>query len=95
MTDDHLRGGVELTIPKMTEVEIFRTNPSLWWMPQAKPMIPVEMLIASKGPFLKMRFPQKAQKKFGTPFQVFEGSHMFPLEHPVEVAEKIKTLLLQ
>lgn len=95
LTDDHLRGGVELTIPKMTEVEIFRTNPSLWWMPQAKPMIPVEMLIASKGPFLKMRFPQKAQKKFGTPFQVFEGSHMFPLEHPVEVAEKIKTLLLQ
>lgn len=33
LTDDHLRGGVELTIPKMTEVEIFRTNLSLWWMP--------------------------------------------------------------
>lgn len=95
LTDDHLRGGVELTIPKMTEVEIFRTNPSLWWMPQVKPMIPVDMLVASQGPFLARKFPHKAEKKFGIPFHIFEGGHMFPLEHPIEVAEKIKTLVLQ
>jgi Lysophospholipase len=36
LKDDPVRGGVELTIPKMDEVNIFRTNPSLWWLPQAK-----------------------------------------------------------
>ncbi len=30
LTEDRVRGGVELTIAKMDEVHIFRTNPSLW-----------------------------------------------------------------
>ncbi len=36
LTEDKVRGGVELTIPKMDEVKVFRTNPSLWWLPQKK-----------------------------------------------------------
>lgn len=93
LTEDRVRGGVELTIPKMVEVEIFRTNPSLWWMPQTKPQVPVRLLVASKGPFLGRKFPQRVQRKFGAPFEVFEGGHMFPLEHPVQVAEKIKQMV--
>lgn len=93
LTDDPVRGGVELTIPKMTEVQVFRTNPSLWWMPQSKPQVPVQLLVASKGPFLPRKFPQKAEKKFAAPFQVFEGGHMFPLERPTEVAELINNMI--
>jgi hypothetical protein len=43
LTEDRSRGGVELTIPKMDEVKIFRTNPSLWWLPQPKPQVPVNL----------------------------------------------------
>lgn len=93
LTDDPVRGGVELTIPKRVEVDIFRTNPSLWWLPQAQPQVPAQLIVASKGPFLARRFPQQVQKKFGIPFSVFEGGHMFPLEHPVELADQLKQII--
>lgn len=93
LKDDPLRGGVELTIPKMDEVEIFRTNPSLWWLPQVKPQVPVHLVVAEKGPFLARKFPQQVQKKFDIPFEVFKGGHMFPLEHPVEVVNLVKQLI--
>ena len=95
LTQDHVRGGVELTIPKQIEVDIFRTNPSLWWLPQAKPQVPMQLIVASKGPFLARKYPQKVAKKFGIPFEVFEGGHMFPLEHPIELATRIKKILLK
>src|SRR5690606_6945978 len=79
LSTDPVRGGVELTIPKMDEVEIFRTNPSLWWLPQSKPQVPGKVLVAEKGPFLERRFPQQIEKKFGIPFEIFPGGHMFPL----------------
>lgn len=93
LSDDHVRGGVELTIPKMIEVEIFRTNPSLWWLSQAKPKVPMHLLVASKGPFLARKYPQQVKKKFGIPFTVVEGGHMFPLERPSEIAALIKQML--
>jgi pimeloyl-ACP methyl ester carboxylesterase len=93
LTADHVRGGVELTIPKMVEVDIFRTNPSLWWMPQVKPQVPMQLIVASNGPFLVRKFPQQVQKKFGIPFEIFEGGHMFPLERPMELAARIKQIL--
>lgn len=95
LKDDLVRGGVELTIPKMDEVEIFRTNPSLWWLPQPKLQIPVHMLVAEQGPFLARKFPHKVLKKFKVPFSVTEGGHMFPLEKPMETAEKVKRIIAQ
>ncbi|WP_180056065.1 alpha/beta fold hydrolase [Acinetobacter sp. YH12142] len=93
LMDDKLRGGVELTISRDDEVHIFRTNPSLWWLPHAQPQVPVQQLIAEQGPFLARHFPQKVEKKFGIPFKVVSGSHMFPLEKPVETVELIKQML--
>ena len=93
--DDLERGGVELTISRDDEVQIFRTNPSLWWLPQAKPKIPVQLLIAEQGPFLPRKFPQMVEKKFGAPFKVVSGSHMFPLEKPDETVEIIKMMLAE
>lgn len=93
LTEDVIRGGVELTIPKMDEVQVFRTNPSLWWLPQAKPKVPMHLVVAEKGPFLARKFPQQVQKKFGIPFTVMPGGHMFPLEQPVELGEFLQLLI--
>lgn len=93
LMEDKVRGGVELTISKDDEVQIFRTNPSLWWLPQSKPKVPVQLLIAEKGPFLPLKFPQMIEKKFGIPFKVVSGSHMFPLEKPEFTVETIKQML--
>ena len=95
LMDDLERGGAELTISRDDEVQIFRTNPSLWWLPQAKPKIPVQLLIAEQGPFLPRKFPQMVEKKFGAPFKVVSGSHMFPLEKPNETVEIIKKMLAE
>lgn len=95
LMDDLERGGAELTISRDDEVQIFRTNPSLWWLPHAKPKIPVQLLIAEQGPFLPRKFPQMVEKKFGAPFKVVSGSHMFPLEKPNETVEIIKKMLAE
>lgn len=93
LTDDPARGGVELTISKEDEVEVFRTNPSLWWLPQPKLQVPAHLVVGEQSLFHKRRFPRLVQKKFGIPFTVTPGGHMFPLEHPVEVVALIKQLI--
>ncbi|WP_180027905.1 alpha/beta fold hydrolase [Acinetobacter sp. YH16032] len=93
LVEDPTRGGVELAIPKSIEVDIFRTNPSLWWLPQPKLKVPSQLIVASQGPFLARKFPHKVRKKFGVPFSIFEGGHMFPLEHPDQLAAHLKTIL--
>ncbi|MEN8367665.1 alpha/beta hydrolase [Acinetobacter bereziniae] len=93
LTEDHVRGGVTLTIPKDVEVAIFRSGPSYWWLPHPQPQIPVDLVIGSESPFLKRKFPQIVKKKFNIPFTVTSGGHMFPLEHPVETVELVKQLI--
>lgn len=95
LTEDHVRGGVTLTIPKDVEVAIFRTGPSYWWLPHPQPQIPVDLVIGSESPFLKRKFPQITKKKFNIPFTLTAGGHMFPLEHPVETVDLIKKLIQQ
>ena len=53
----------------------------------------MHLLIAEKGPFIGPGFPQIVKKKFGIPYQVVEGSHMFPLERPEETVALIKMLI--
>ena len=53
----------------------------------------MHLLIAEKGPFIGPGFPQIVKKKFGIPYQIVEGSHMFPLERPEETVTLIKTLI--
>ncbi len=33
-----------------------------------------------------------AKRKMGIPFSVVEGGHMFPLEHPIDTVNYIKSL---
>jgi pimeloyl-ACP methyl ester carboxylesterase len=93
LTDDPVRGGVTLTIPKMDEVNIFRTNPSLYWLPTAQPSVPMHLVVGESSIFNEKGFPALIQKKLGIPFTVTQGGHMFPLEHPVEVVDLLKKLI--
>ena len=87
-------GKVTLAIPKASEVAIFRTNPSLYWLtPNEPPKPPVRLIIAEDGIFLKRKFPQKVKKRLGIDFETHPGGHMFPLEQPEAVAARIKALL--
>ena len=94
LTHDPQRGGVTLTIPKDEEVAMFRTTPSMWWLPMPKPPVPVHLVVGSDSVFLKEKFPQVAKRKLDILIAVAQGGHMFPLEHPVETAEKIKSLVI-
>lgn len=93
LVEDKIRGGVELSIPKNAEVEIFRSNPSLWWLPQQKLHVPVEVLYAEQGPFLARGFPQMMKAKFAVEYQVISGGHMFPLEKPLETVQLLKDVI--
>ena len=95
LTDDPVRGGVSLSIPKDDEVAIFRTNPSWWWLPMARPKIEIDLLVGDQSPFLKHGFPQGCQKKLGIPYHLSPGAHMFPLEPPLETVAAIKDLIVK
>ena len=95
LTDDPVRGGVSLTISKEDEVEIFRTNSNLYWLPMPKPSVKMQVVVGDTSPFLKNKLPQSIQRKFGVPYITTSGGHMFPLEHPLEVTELVKGLIVQ
>lgn len=93
LRNDPVRGGVMLTIPKADEVAIFRTSPSWWWLLHPKPSIPVHLISAKESDFILRGFPEKVYQQMGIPFSVLKGGHMFPLEHPIETAKYIKTVI--
>ena len=93
LSDDPQRGGVTLSIARDDEVAIFRKMPSWWWLPQPKPKVPVHLVSGRDSAFLKNKFPQMVKQKWGIPFSVVDGGHMFPLEHPLETVEKIRSLI--
>lgn len=95
LTDDLVQGGVSLTISKYDEVDIFRTNSDLYWLPMPKPKVKTHLVVGDQSPFLKQKLPQSIKKKFAIPFSVTQGGHMFPLEHPVEVVKLVKQLIQQ
>lgn len=96
LTEDTVNGGVTLTIPKMAEVEIFRSNPSLFWLqPRKAPTIPVKLVVGKESQFLQRGFPQRVKRLLGIDYVVTEGGHMFPLEHPLNVARLVKQLIVE
>ncbi len=95
LTEDHVRGGVELTIPRDNEVEIFRTNSTMYWLPMPKLQVPIFLVSGKDSPFIKQKLPQAVKKKLAIPYTVMQGGHMFPLEYPVETVELIKSLIVQ
>lgn len=94
LREDSIRGGVTLTIPREDEVEIFRSNPSWWWLFTPTLKIRVHLVAGKNSPFLKRGFPQLAKKQMSISFSLVNSGHMFPLDFPQETAENIKSLII-
>lgn len=89
-------GKVTLAIPKATEVAVFRTNPSWYWLtPNQAPTTPVTLMIGKDSIFLKRRFPQQIKSRLDIDYDTHAGGHMFPLEHPESVALQVLKLIEQ
>lgn len=89
-------GKVTLTIPKDVEVAVFRNNPSYFWLkPNHPPKVPAKQIIGKDSLFIKRGFPQIVKQRMGIDFELHDGGHMFPLEHPNEVAKRIKAIIHQ
>ena len=89
-------GKVTLAIPKASEVAVFRTNPSWYWLtPNRGPKVPVTLIIGEDSLFLKRHFPQQVQSRLGIAYQTHAGGHMFPLEYPESVAQHVLSLIEQ
>ena len=87
-------GKVTLAIPKASEVAVFRTNPSWYWLaPNRAPKQPVTLIIGENSLFLRRRFPQQVKSRLGIPYETHAGGHMFPLEHPKSVAVQVLKLI--
>ncbi|WP_343596613.1 alpha/beta hydrolase [Acinetobacter sp.] len=94
LTEDLIRGGVTLTIPKMDEVEIFRTNPSYWWRVwHAAPKVNTQILVGRESMFYQKKFTEMVHRQLQIPFSVTDGGHMFPLEYPEKTVEQIRALI--
>lgn len=89
-------GKVTLAIPKASEVAVFRTNPSWYWLtPNQAPTTPVTLIIGKDSIFLKRRFPQQIKSRLDIDYDTHAGGHMFPLEHPESVALQVLKLIEQ
>ena len=89
-------GKVTLAIPKSSEVAVFRTNPSWYWLtPNRAPKPPVTLIIGEESIFLKRRFPQQIKSRLGIDYQTHKGGHMFPLEYPESVTKQVLALIVQ
>lgn len=95
LSPDNQRGGFRLTIPKQVEVDIFRTTPSRWWLSTPTLQVPVHNLVGVESIFYQKQSPQQLERRWGVAYSVCSGGHMFPLEHPLVVAEQIKALIIQ
>ena len=94
--EERADGKVTLAIPKSSEVAVFRTNPSLYWLtPNRAPKPPVTLVIGEDSIFLKRRFPQQIKSRLGIDYQTHAGGHMFPLEYPESVAQQVLALIAQ
>ena len=92
--DERVDGRVTLAIPKAVEVAVFRTNPSWYWLkPNEAPKPPVTLVIGEESLFLKRQFPQQINKRLGIPFETHAGGHMFPLEYPDAVGDRVLSII--
>lgn len=92
--EERADGKVTLAIPKASEVAVFRSNPSWYWLtPNKAPVPPVKLIVGEDSIFYKQKFPQKMNARLGIAFEIHAGGHMFPLEYPDSVSKRVLEIL--
>jgi pimeloyl-ACP methyl ester carboxylesterase len=86
-------GGFHLRIPKSREANLFAGTPSVIG-PALPKGLPSHLLYAAAGGVSHPREVRVLQRALPTTtFEAFDGGHMFPLEQPQALAERVKALL--
>lgn len=88
-------GKVSLAIPKAVEVAIFRTMPSLYWAKSLTLFRPTTLIAGQDSYFTHIGSYHKVANKWGIDVIYTNGTHMFPLEYPNEVAKLVLKTICQ
>lgn len=92
-TDD-AGGGVRLTVPVATEVEIFRNTPHDAWRFRRPLAVPGALLTGASSEFAGTGFAERLARRHRLRHETVAGGHMFPLEKPLETAAAIRKQLV-
>lgn len=85
--------GIKLTIPKQQEADIFRTIPSLYWIKSPTIYRPTTLIVGQESHFDQLGSYQAVNKKWQIPLVYTKGTHMYPLEYPIQTAKLILTTI--
>ena len=83
-------GGVRLTVPVATEVEIFRTTPTDAWRYRSALKVPGVFLAGAQSEFVRAGFGGRLARHHHLDYRLVPGGHMFPLENPLLTVEAIR-----
>lgn len=86
-------GGVSLTMPVHTEVEIFRKTPTNSWAFRGRLAMPAAVIGGESSEINASGLLDKLARKHRMQRYNVPGGHMFPLERPLETAQFVKTTL--
>lgn len=88
--------GVHLTVPVQTEVAIFRTTPSNSWAFRRRGLgLPAAVIGGDRSEINAAGVFDRLARKHRMLRLTVPGGHMFPLEHPLEMAAYVKNLIGQ
>ena len=85
--------GVRLLIPVATEVAIFRATPHAWSRYRDTLGVPGTVVLGATSEFMKIGGTTRFARRHGLLHDVVPGSHMVPLEHPLDTAATIARVL--
>lgn len=94
--DDYIAYGLELKedgyylrFDRHIEYQIFRTLPHTLPQYEGKLKVPSALLYGDKSTVVGRMDIRYMKKRFNMPCYKIEGSHLFPMEHPKDVANKV------
>ncbi|PTL78207.1 alpha/beta fold hydrolase [Vitiosangium sp. GDMCC 1.1324] len=87
-------GGFQLTIPKAWEARIFETSPHGVWRKLRTVAVPALVLRGSDSDTLTPEALERVRRTLpGVRAEEQPGTHLFPLEHPEECAQRLFSFL--
>ncbi|SCK22134.1 alpha/beta fold hydrolase [Vogesella sp. LIG4] len=91
-TEDNGDGGRRLKFRPQVEHAIYETLPHDAWFKRGKLQVPLSYVAAGQGSAIRPHDLAFMHRHFAADIHVQRGSHLFPLEHPLETADLIARL---
>lgn len=92
---EHRSDGYYLRFDRHTEYQIYRTIPHIIPHYKGKLLTPAALIYGDKSTVVDRIDIRYMRKNFNILGVKTKGTHLFPMEHPVEVAQQIRNVLCQ